>query len=83
VPFLLNVVYTFHDIFDLRNLEGVPFCFVGPCLVVSFGRTSLAWDSMGQRAHRLDVVGPQTGSQRYAFGGLHGNMEDLIHPLVP
>jgi hypothetical protein len=46
--------------------------------VASFGRTSLAWASMGQGAHRLDVVGPHTGSQRHAFGGLHGIMEDLI-----
>jgi hypothetical protein len=46
---LLDVVYTCHDIFDLRSLEGVPFCFAGPCLVASFGRTSLAWASMGQK----------------------------------
>jgi hypothetical protein len=83
VPCLLDVVYTCHDIFDLRSLEGVPFCFAGPCLVASFGRTSLAWASMGQEAHRLDVVGPHTGSQRHAFGGLHGIMEDLTQPLVP
>jgi hypothetical protein len=52
---VLDVVYTCHDIFDLRSLEGVPFCFAGPCLVASFGRTSLAWASMGQEAHRLDA----------------------------
>jgi hypothetical protein len=83
VPCLLDVVYTCHDIFDLRSLEGVPFCFAGPRLVVSFGRTSLAWDSMGQGAHRLDVVGPHIGSQRDAFGGLLDIMEILIQPLAP
>jgi hypothetical protein len=51
-------------------------------LVASFGRTSLAWASMGQRAHRLDDVGLHTGSQRHAFGRLHGIMEDLIQPLL-
>jgi hypothetical protein len=64
VPCLLDVVYTCHDIFDLRSLEGVPFCFAGPCLVASFGRTSLAWASMGQEAHRLDVVGPTCTDHR-------------------
>jgi hypothetical protein len=83
VPFLLDVVYTCHDIFDLSPLEGVPFCFAGPCLGASFGRESLACASMGQGAHRLDVVGPHTGSQRDAFGGLLDIMKDLIHPLVP
>jgi hypothetical protein len=75
VPCLLDVVYTFHGIFDLRSLEGVPFCFAGPCLVASFGRTSLAWASMGQGAHKLDVVGLHTGSQRVSFGGLEDNVE--------
>jgi hypothetical protein len=83
VPCLLDVVYNFHDIFDLRSLEGIPFCFAGPCLVARFGRTSLAWAYMGQGAHKLDVVGPHTGSQRHAFGGLHDIIDDLIHPLVP
>jgi hypothetical protein len=83
VPCLLDVVYTFHDIFDLRSLEGVPFCFAGPCLVASFGRTSLAWASMGQGAHSLDVVGPHTGSLKDAFGGLLDIMENLIQPLAP
>ena len=43
----------------------------------SFGGTSLAWASMGLEAYRLDVEGPHAGSQRHAFGGLHGIMEDL------
>ena len=43
----------------------------------SFGGTSLAWASMGLEAHMLDVEGPHVGSWRYAFGGLHGIMEDL------
>jgi hypothetical protein len=72
------VVYTCHDIFDFIYLEGVPYVFVGPCLVANFGRTSLAWASMGKESHRLDVVGTHTGSQRHAFGGLHGIMEDVI-----
>jgi hypothetical protein len=83
VPCLLDVIYTCHDIFDLRSLEGVPFCFAGPCLVANFGRTSLAWASMGQGDHRMDDVGPHTGSERHAFGGLNVIMEDLIQPLVP
>jgi hypothetical protein len=83
VPLLLNVVYTCHDIFDLISLEGVPFCFAGACLEAIFGRTSLAWASMGKEAHRLDVIGPHTESQRHAFGGLHGIMEDLTQPLLP
>jgi hypothetical protein len=33
--------------FDLRSLEGVFIVFAGPCLVNSFGRTSLAWASLG------------------------------------
>jgi hypothetical protein len=74
VPCLLDVVYTCHDIFDLRSLV----CFAEPCLMANFGRTSLAWASMGQEAHKLDVVGPHIGSQRHAFGGLHGIMEDLV-----
>jgi hypothetical protein len=83
VPFLLDVVYTCHDIFDLISLEGVPFCFARPCMVAGFGRTSLAWASMGQGAHRLDVVGLHTGSQRDAFGGLLDIMEDIIQALAP
>jgi hypothetical protein len=39
----------------LRSLEGVFIVFAGPCLVDSFGGTSLAWDSMGIEAHRLDT----------------------------
>jgi hypothetical protein len=77
------VVYTCHDIFELRSLEGVPFCFVRPCLVASFGIISLASDSMGKESHRLDVVGFHTGSQRYTFGGLHGIIENLTQPLLP
>jgi hypothetical protein len=67
MPCLLDVVYTCHDIFDLRYLEGIPFCFAGPCLVASFGRTSLALASMEEKSQRLDVVGPHTRSQRNTF----------------
>jgi hypothetical protein len=77
------VVYTCHDIFDSRYLEGVPFCFAGPCLVARLGRTSLTWASMGKGSHSLDVVGPHTESQRHAFGDLYVIMEDIIHLLVP
>jgi hypothetical protein len=45
--------------------------------VDSFGRTSLAWASMGLEAHKLDAMGPYVGSQRHAFGGLEDIMEDL------
>jgi hypothetical protein len=83
VPCLLDVVYTCHDIFDLRSLEGIPFFFAGPYLVASFGRTSLAWASMGKKSHRLDVLDPHTRSQRRAFGDLHDTMEDFTQPLLP
>jgi hypothetical protein len=83
VPCLLDMVYTCHYIFDLISLEGVPFCFAGPCLVASFGTTILSWAFMGQGAHRLYLVGPHTRSQRDAFGGLLDNMEDLVHLLEP
>jgi hypothetical protein len=42
--------------FDLRPLEGAFIVFAGPCLVDSFGRTSLAWASLGHEAHRLDTM---------------------------
>jgi hypothetical protein len=32
-------------------------------LVDSFGRTSLAWVSMGLQAHRLDAKGPHAGQE--------------------
>jgi hypothetical protein len=81
VPCLLDMVYTCHDIFDLRSLEGIPFCFAGPCLVASFGRTSLAWASMGLQAHRLDAKGPHADDHYdCAFGGLEDNMEDMTYP---
>jgi hypothetical protein len=37
-------------------LEGVFIVFVGPFLVDSFGGTSLAWDSLGPKAHRMDTM---------------------------
>jgi hypothetical protein len=83
VPCSLDVIYTCHDIFDVRSLEGVPFCFVGHCLVASFERTSLACASIGMEARRLDVVGLHTRSQIHAFGGLHDIMEDLTQLLLP
>jgi hypothetical protein len=82
VPLLLYVVYTFHDIFYLRYLEGVPFFFEGPFLVANFGRTILAWDSMGKEFHSFDVVGSHIGSQIHALGGLHEIMEDLITQTI-
>jgi hypothetical protein len=42
--------------FDLRSLEGVFIVFAGPCLVDSFGGTSLAWASLGHEAHRMDTM---------------------------
>jgi hypothetical protein len=47
----------------------------------NFGGTSLAWDSMGLEAHRLDAKGPYVRSQRHAFGGLEDTLEDLTQPL--
>jgi hypothetical protein len=45
-------------IFLLEIFGGCIDFFVGPCLVDSFGGTSLAWDSMGLESHRLDAKGP-------------------------
>ena len=53
---ILIILFTHHDAFDLRSLEGVFIVFVGPCLVDRFGRTSLAWASLGLEAHRLDTM---------------------------
>jgi len=36
-------------------LEGVFIFFAGPCLVDRFGRTSLAWASIGLEAHNLET----------------------------
>jgi hypothetical protein len=52
---LLLIWFTHHDSFELRSLEGIFIVFAGPCLVDIFGRTSLAWDSLGLEAHRLDT----------------------------
>jgi hypothetical protein len=52
---LLLIWFTHHDAFELRSLEGVFIVFAGPCLVDIFGRTSLAWASLGLEAHRLDT----------------------------
>jgi hypothetical protein len=48
--------------------------------VDSFGRTSLAWASMGLQAHRLDAKGPHAGSQRRSIGDLEDDVEDLAQP---
>jgi hypothetical protein len=45
--------------------------------VDSFGRTSLAWASLGLQAHRLDTMGPHAESQRQSFGYLEDDAEDL------
>jgi hypothetical protein len=49
-------LFTYHDAFDLRSLEGVFIEFARPCLVDRFGRTSLAWASLGLESHRLDTM---------------------------
>ena len=46
----------------------------------SFGRTSLAWASLGLQAHRLDVMGPHVGSQTQSFGDIEDDVEDLSQP---
>ena len=53
---LLLIWFTHHDAFELRSLEGVFIVFVGPCLVDIFGRTSLAWASLGIESHMLDTI---------------------------
>jgi hypothetical protein len=55
VDLLLNQ-FTCHDAFDLRYLEGVFIVFARSCLVDRFGRTCLAWASLGLESHRLDTM---------------------------
>jgi hypothetical protein len=50
------ILFTHHDAFDLRSLEGTFIVFVGPCLVDNCGGTSLAWDSLGNESHKLDTM---------------------------
>jgi hypothetical protein len=45
--------------------------------VDNFGRTSLAWASMGLQAHRLDAKGPHARSQRCIIEDLEDDVEDL------
>jgi hypothetical protein len=47
--------------------------------VDSFGRTSLAWASMGLQAHRLDAKGPHAGSGDEILKGLEDDLDDLAH----
>ena len=49
------ILVTHHDAFELKSLEGIFIVFVGPWLVDIFGRTSLAWASLGLESHRLDT----------------------------
>jgi hypothetical protein len=53
---LLFILFTYNNMFDLISLEGLFIVFAGPCLVDSFGGTSLAWDSLRHEAHRLDTM---------------------------
>jgi hypothetical protein len=53
---LLLIRMTYHDTFYLISLEGVFIVFAGPCLVDSFGGTSLAWDSLGYESYRMDTM---------------------------
>jgi hypothetical protein len=50
---LLLILFTYHDAFYLRSLEGVFIVFAGPCRVDNFGRTILAWASLGHEAQRI------------------------------
>jgi hypothetical protein len=45
--------------------------------VDSFGRTSLAWASMGLQAHRLDAKGPHAGWERSDLEGLNDDLDDI------
>jgi hypothetical protein len=47
-----------------------------------FGRTSLAWASMGIQAHRLDVRGPYAERERSDLDDLDDNLENLSQPLL-
>jgi hypothetical protein len=58
--------------FDLRSLEGVFIVFAGPCLVDSFGRTSIARASFELEAHWMDTMAMMT-----VFGGLREILDDL------
>jgi hypothetical protein len=50
--------------------------------VDNFGRTSLAWASMGLQSHRLDGKGPHAGSQGQIIGDLEDDVEDLAWPSL-
>jgi hypothetical protein len=50
---ILLIWFTHHDAFELTFLEGIFIVFIGPWLVDIFGRTSLAWASLGLESHRL------------------------------
>jgi hypothetical protein len=52
---LLLIWFIHHDEFEFRSLEGIFIVFTGPCLVDIFGRTRLAWASLGLEAQRLDT----------------------------
>jgi hypothetical protein len=50
--------------------------------VDSFGRTSLAWASMGLQAHMLDARGPHARSESNDLDDLDDDLDDLAHPLL-
>jgi hypothetical protein len=45
--------------------------------VDSFGRTSLAWASIGLQAHELDAKGSHAGSERSDLEGLEDDLDDI------
>jgi hypothetical protein len=45
--------------------------------VDSFGRTSLAWASMGLQAHRLDAKGPHARWEISDLEGLNDDLDDI------
>jgi hypothetical protein len=69
--------------FELIPLEGALIVFAGPCLVDNYGRTRLAWDSLG---HDPTSCTPWKMIQMMdvAFGGLRGNPRGShLAPISP
>jgi hypothetical protein len=80
---LLFILFTYHDAFELRSLEGVFIIFAGPCLVDNFRRTSLAWDSLGHEFHKVDTMAytPDDNDNRWRLERNHGISH--LAPTIP
>jgi hypothetical protein len=69
--------------FDLRPLEGALIVFTGPYLVDNFGRTSLAWYSLGHEPTSW-MPFKMLQTMDVAFGGLRGHPKGShLAPISP